>query len=159
MGFVLLLTFTGGTLIAFPKILQRLFHVEPFYYDFEWIYKACFVCITLFCFHSINIYAGINWLEVGRLVMITMTVIAHNLIHIIDDMLLNARTFSICMMQPFLASSLGLLIFNFYFIFVGNTYTFFANTILVMAGTNKHSTRTKFFFFMLQFVNFVCCLP
>jgi UDP-N-acetylglucosamine--dolichyl-phosphate N-acetylglucosaminephosphotransferase len=133
----------------------------PFYYDFEWIHKACFFCINIFCFHSINIYAGINSLEVGQLVMITMTVIAHNLIHIIDDMLLNVHMFSLCMMQPFLASSLGLLIFIFYpaSTFVGHTHTLFADTILVMAGTDKHSTRTKFIFFMLQFVNFVCSLP
>ena len=88
-------TFKHAWIMCFTCLISSICAFS-FYYDFEWTYKACFFCIYIFCFHSINIYAGINNLEVGWLVMITMIVIAHNLTHIIDDMPLNAHMFSIC---------------------------------------------------------------
>jgi UDP-N-acetylglucosamine--dolichyl-phosphate N-acetylglucosaminephosphotransferase len=159
-GLVLLMTYTGSTTIVIPKILQSIFSFEPLY-NLGWIYKVCILLITIFCFNSINIYAGINGLEVGQSIIITMAVLIHNVIQITNNIAPHAHMFSICMMHPFLATSLGLLIFNWHpaSIFVGDTYTYFAGTTLVVAGIHGHFWTTMIFFFIPQLLNFLYSLP
>jgi UDP-N-acetylglucosamine--dolichyl-phosphate N-acetylglucosaminephosphotransferase len=159
-GLILLMTYTGGTEIVIPKILQSLLNIEPLY-NLGWIYKSCIFLITIFCFNSINIYAGINGLEVGQSIIITLAVMAHNVIQITNNIAPQAHMFSMYMMQPFLVASLGLFIFNWHpaLIFVGDTYTYFAGTTLAVAGIHGHFWKTMFFFFIPQLLNFVYSLP
>jgi UDP-N-acetylglucosamine--dolichyl-phosphate N-acetylglucosaminephosphotransferase len=157
---ILLMTYTGGTEIVIPRILQSLLNIEPLY-NLGWIYKSCIFLITIFCFNSINIYAGINGLEVGQSIIITLAVMAHNVIQITNNIAPQAHMFSMYMMQPFLVASLGLFIFNWHpaLIFVGDTYTYFAGTTLAVAGIHGHFWKTMFFFFIPQLLNFVYSLP
>ncbi|KAG0621928.1 hypothetical protein M758_3G058800 [Ceratodon purpureus] len=159
-GLCLLMTYTGGTTIIIPKILQSTFNINPLI-DLGWMYKIFIFLITIFCFNSINILAGINGLEVGQSIIITLAIITHNLIQITNGIALHAHIFSLCIMQPFLATSFGLLIFNWYpaSIFIGDTYTYFAGTTLAVAGIHGHLSKTMFFFFMPQILNFVYSLP
>jgi len=159
-GLVLLITYSGNTTIVIPKILQSIFSVEPLY-NLGWIYKACIFLISIFCFNSINIYAGINGLEVGQSMIITLAIIFHNVMQIANNFAPQAHMFSIYMMQPLLATSLGLFIFNWHpaIVFVGDTYTYFAGTTLAVAGIHGHFLKTMFFFFIPQLLNFLYSLP
>ena len=77
----------------------------------------------MFCTNAINIYAGINGLEVGQSVVICLSVIIHNVVELIlqpggfNPVVVEAHAFSLTFMLPFLAVALALLRFNW---FVGN---------------------------------------
>jgi len=159
-GLVLTMTYTGGTTIVIPAILQSTFNITSLY-NLGWIYKACIFLILIFCFNSINIYAGINGLEVGQSIIIAFAIIIHNVIQITYNDVSGAHMFSIIMMQPLLATSLGLLIFNWHpaLVFVGDSYTYFAGTTLAVAGIHGHFWKTMFFFFIPQLLNFLYSLP
>ena len=72
----------------------------------------------VFCTNAINIYSGINGLEVGQSVVICLSVIAHNLVEMtlqpggFNPVVVEAHAFSLTFMLPFLAVALALLRFN-----------------------------------------------
>lgn len=69
---------------------------------------------------AINIYAGINGLEVGQSVVICLSVITHNVVEIVlqpggfNPIVVEAHAFSLTFMLPFLAVALALLKNNWY---------------------------------------------
>lgn len=93
-GLVLLLTYTGGTTIVIPKLLQSAFHISQ-QLDFGWLYYAGIFFITIFCFNSINIFAGINGLEVGQSVVISLAIMAHNILQIRNNVATHQHVFSV----------------------------------------------------------------
>ena len=77
--------------------------------------------LAIFCTNAINIYAGINGLEVGQSIVIAIAITIHNAIEInkksdvwmmddVDDGSSTGRMhlFSNFMMSPFLGTSFGL---------------------------------------------------
>ena len=74
----------------------------------------------VFCTNAINIYAGINGLEVGQSVVICLSVIVHNMIEIVcqpggfNPVVVEAHAFSLTFMLPFLAVALALIKFNWW---------------------------------------------
>ncbi|KAJ4811091.1 UDP-N-acetylglucosamine--dolichyl-phosphate N-acetylglucosaminephosphotransferase [Rhynchospora pubera] len=158
----LVMAYAGHTSIVIPK------HLVPFVgqsvLDLGWIYKVYMIMLVVFCTNSINIHAGINGLEVGQTVVISVAILIFNLIQIgasTDPDYKKAHVFSIYIMLPLLTTSLGLLAFNWYpsSIFVGDTYTYFAGMAMAVVGILGHFSETLLLFFLPQVLNFLYSCP
>jgi UDP-N-acetylglucosamine--dolichyl-phosphate N-acetylglucosaminephosphotransferase len=69
--------------------------------------------------------------------------------------------FSITLILPFIAVTLGLLYHNFYpaGVFVGDTFCYFAGMTFAVVGIHGHFSKTLAFFFIPQIINFFLSLP
>nr|XP_016453580.1 PREDICTED: UDP-N-acetylglucosamine--dolichyl-phosphate N-acetylglucosaminephosphotransferase-like [Nicotiana tabacum] len=137
----LLMAYAGHTTIIIPKPLVSYVGLEIL--DLGRIYKLYMWLLAIFCTNSINIHAGINGLEVGQTVVIAAAILIHNIMQIgasADPEYKQAHAFSIYLVQPMLATSLGLLSFNWYpsSVFVGDTFTYFAGMTMAVAGILGH---------------------
>lgn len=132
----LLVAYNGGTGISLPHPLFRLLKGKalPFnFYTFEsqfielgWIYKLYMAALVIFCTNAINILAGVNGLEAGQTAVTAAAVAAHNLGSIASlaaaavagdasaSASADGHLFSLFIMLPLLATSLGLLWHNWY---------------------------------------------
>lgn len=125
--------------------------------------------LSIFCTNAINIYAGINGLEAGQSVVIAVFVLIHNALNLRSDvlakddvLLLRAHhAFSMDMILPFAAVTMGLLAHNWYpsRVFVGDTFCYFAGMSFAMAAILGHYSLTLLLFFIPQIINFVYSLP
>ncbi|MQM15640.1 hypothetical protein Taro_048588 [Colocasia esculenta] len=158
----LLMAYAGHTSIIIPKPLVPYVGVKIL--DLGMIYKLYMGMLAVFCTNSINIHAGINGLEVGQTVVISAAVLIHNVMQIgasKDPEYMQAHAFSIYLVQPLLATSLGLLSYNWYpsSVFVGDTYTYFAGMALAVVGILGHFSETLLLFFLPQVLNFLYSCP
>lgn len=157
----LLMAYAGGTSVLIPKPLQGVAGFEIL--DLGWVYKLYMGFLAVFCTNAINIHAGINGLEVGQTVVICCGVLVHNVMQIASagPERQQAHAFSIYLLQPMIAVSLGLLAYNWYpsSVFVGDTYTYFAGMTLAVAGILGHFSETLLLFFLPQILNFIYSLP
>ncbi|XP_074276790.1 uncharacterized protein LOC141600454 [Silene latifolia] len=159
----LLMAYAGHTTIVIPKPLVSYVGLEVL--DLGWIYRLYMGLLAVFCTNSINIHAGINGLEVGQTVVIAAAILIHNIMQIgaskDNPEYQQAHAFSIYLVQPFLATSLALLSFNWYpsSVFVGDTYTYFAGMTMAVVGILGHFSETLLIFFAPQVLNFLLSLP
>lgn len=109
--------------------------------------------ISIFCTNSINIYAGINGLEVGQSFVIGCFILIHNIIELklnsSEDNFQN-HLFSMTIMMPFLATSLALLKNNQFpaKVFIGDSYCYFAGMTFAVCGILGHFSKTMMLFFI-----------
>lgn len=70
--------------------------------------------LAVFCTNAINILAGINGLEVGQSLIISLSIIIFNLIEMYRENILDKsyHQFSLYFMLPYFATSLALWKFN-----------------------------------------------
>ncbi|KAG6640986.1 UDP-N-acetylglucosamine--dolichyl-phosphate N-acetylglucosaminephosphotransferase [Carya illinoinensis] len=158
----LLMAYAGHTTIIIPKPLIPYVGLEIL--DLGWMYKLYMGLLAVFCTNSINIHAGLNGLEVGQTVVIASAILIHNIMQIgasTDPEYKQAHAFSIYLVQPLLAASLGLLSYNWYpsSVFVGDTYTYFAGMTMAVVGILGHFSETLLIFFAPQVLNFLLSLP
>ncbi|KAM1094065.1 hypothetical protein FF2_009021 [Malus domestica] len=158
----LLMAYAGHTTIVIPKPLVPYAGLEVL--DLGWIYKLYMGLLAVFCTNSINIHAGLNGLEVGQTVVIAAAILIHNIMQIgasADSEYKMAHAFSIYLVQPLLATSLGLFAYNWYpsSAFVGDTYTYFAGMTMAVAGILGHCSETLLIFFAPQVLNFLLSVP
>lgn len=127
-------------------------------------YLAAIVLLVVFCTNAINIYAGVNGLEVGQAVVIGAAMLFTNLfemwLHPYSDPSW-PHNFSMSLLFPFLGVSGALLGANWYpaDVFVGDTFCYFAGMTLAVAGILGNYSKTLLLFFTPQIVNFVYSLP
>jgi UDP-N-acetylglucosamine--dolichyl-phosphate N-acetylglucosaminephosphotransferase len=99
--------------------------------------------LAVFCTNSINIYAGINGIEVGQSIVISDSVLLHNVIVLglvkRSDVYHN-HVFSLSVMMPFLFVCLALFKFNKFpsSVFVGDTFCNFAGMTFAVVGILGH---------------------
>ncbi|KAI4381528.1 hypothetical protein MLD38_007593 [Melastoma candidum] len=158
----LLMAYAGHTSIIIPKPLVPYIGIEIL--NLGWIYKLYMGLLAVFCTNSINIHAGLNGLEVGQTVVIAAAILIHNIMQIgasKDPEYQQAHAFSIYLIQPLLATSLGLLSYNWYpsAVFVGDTFTYFAGMTMAVVGILGHFSETLLIFFLPQILNFLLSLP
>lgn len=120
--------------------------------------------LCIFCTNSINIYAGINGLEVGQSIVIASSLLFINIVDIIiggDADYVQNHVFSATMVLPFIAASLALFDFNCYpaKVFVGDTFTYSAGVTFAAVGIFGHFSKSLLLFFIPQLVNFILSLP
>jgi len=150
MSLPLLVTYSGLTSIAMPKFvspfifdkdsgtetsLGQLLDLIPTvkvgegggYLEIGLFYYLFMLCLSVFCTNAINIYAGINGLEVGQSLIIGLSIMVVNLLDLhervsrgeIEEQDIESGTgknhlFSLMIMVPFVTTSLGLLFHNFF---------------------------------------------
>lgn len=154
-------SYRDRTTILVPQFLTKHFNLEEninlgvFYY----IYMLMFV---IFCTNAINIYAGINGLEVGQTIVLTLTVIIYNLVEITtrsdcDEV----HIFSLQLLLPFLFCSCALYKFNKFpaKVFVGDSYCYFAGMTLAVVGILGHFSEEILMFAVPQIFNFILSVP
>lgn len=78
-SFPLLVAYKGITSVIVPKILRS---VLGGYVNLGLIYYLYMGNIAIFCTNAINIYAGINGIEVGQTIIVGCFIIIHNIIEI-----------------------------------------------------------------------------
>ena len=75
--------------------------------------------LAVFCTNAINIYAGINGLEVGQSIIIGISLIFYNLVETIFHTSTQSQSiFSLSLLLPFVFTSLGLFHYNKYLVFL-----------------------------------------
>ncbi|KAJ1472889.1 glycosyl transferase family 4-domain-containing protein, partial [Baffinella frigidus] len=153
----LLVSYTGSTTVILPNPLAMVFGRVV---QLGLLYKVYMCMLSVFCSNSINIYAGINGLEVGQSYIIALAVLVHNLLQLTSESGA-AHLFSIFFLLPFVATSLALLAHNWYpsRVFVGDTFCYFAGMTFAVVGVLGHFSKTLLLFFLPQIFNFIYSLP
>jgi len=149
----------SNTTVIVPKPLEFLLGTSL---DLGFLYYIYMGMLAVFCTNAINIYAGINGLEVGQSLVICASVIAHNLIEMnISSSVASYHKFSLYFMLPFMGSSLALYYYNRYpsKVFVGDTFCYFAGMTFATVGILGHFSKTMILFFVPQTINFVYSIP
>lgn len=147
----------GSTTVVVPKPLRTwiglTLNIGPLYY----IYMSM---LAVFCTNAVNIYAGINGLECGQAVVISASIAIFNLMEL-SGYQSKFHYFSLCLIVPFMASSMGLFLHNRYpaKAFVGDTYTYFAGMTFAVVAIIGHFSKTVLLFFLPQIFNFLYSVP
>eukprot|EP00879_Flechtneria_rotunda_P024984 GHRR01026512.1.p1 GENE.GHRR01026512.1~~GHRR01026512.1.p1 ORF type:complete len:328 (+),score=83.59 GHRR01026512.1:144-1127(+) len=152
----LLVAYSGGTGVAVPKPLQALLGL-PSFLELGILYKVYMVMLGIFCTNSINILAGVNGLEAGQTFIVACAMLIHSLSQLAGQAgwvpeLRDAHLFSVYLALPLAATTLGLLVFNWYpsSVFVGDTFTYFAGMTLAVASILGHFQRHCCYFLNLK---------
>ncbi|CRG99743.1 N-acetylglucosamine-1-phosphate transferase, putative [Plasmodium relictum] len=164
----LLLSYSGETNIRIPSFLYFIFKEKIINIGF--FYYIYIILLSVFCTNAINIYSGVNGLEIGQSLIISFFISIHNLIEIllniekssIESKLISKQHFlSIIFTLPFISINLATFSFNFYPSkgFVGNTLTYFCGIFLAVVSIFGHYSKTLILFLIPQFLNFFISLP
>ncbi|XP_017766086.1 PREDICTED: LOW QUALITY PROTEIN: UDP-N-acetylglucosamine--dolichyl-phosphate N-acetylglucosaminephosphotransferase [Eufriesea mexicana] len=147
----------NSTLIIVPKPLRPWFGFSMDLWIFYYLYMGM---LAVFCTNAINILAGINGLEVGQSLVISISILLFNVIELSGD-LWKAHQFSLYFMLPYIATSLGLLKFNWYpaQVFVGDTFCYLSGMTFAVVGIIGHFSKTTLLFFIPQIINFLYSIP
>jgi UDP-N-acetylglucosamine--dolichyl-phosphate N-acetylglucosaminephosphotransferase len=153
----LLVAYSGSTTIIIPKFLYKIVGFHDL--DLGILFKIYMSLLSVFCTNSINIYAGINGLEVGQSIIIGVSITIFNLIEIFQGN--EQGFFSLAIVMPFVFTSLALFMFNKFpaRCFIGDTYCYFAGMTFACAGILGHFSKTLLLFFIPQILNFLISLP
>jgi UDP-N-acetylglucosamine--dolichyl-phosphate N-acetylglucosaminephosphotransferase len=119
--------------------------------------------LSVFCTNAINIYAGINGLECGQAYIIGCSLLFFKLYELQGDSseISDHQMFSLTLILPFIATSLGLLRHNWFpaDVFVGDTYCYFAGMTFAVVGIHGHFSKTLLLLFIPQIANFLYSIP
>jgi len=122
--------------------------------------------LAVFSTHAINIYAGVNGLEVGQSVVIGTSALILNVVQLHRTPTQHTEyreqhLQSLFLLIPFLAVSLALLRLNWFpsRVFVGDTYCYFAGMTFAAVCMVGHYSKTMVLFMLPQFINFVYSCP
>ena len=74
----LLVTYKGLTCVVVPKLFRGF--VGGHLVDLDFLYYIYMGMLAIFCTNTINIYAGLNGLEVGQSLVIGSFILMHNII-------------------------------------------------------------------------------
>ncbi|XP_067910129.1 UDP-N-acetylglucosamine--dolichyl-phosphate N-acetylglucosaminephosphotransferase [Heterodontus francisci] len=147
----------GNTMIVVPKPFRILLGLHL---DLGILYYVYMGMLAVFCTNAINILAGINGIEAGQSLVISMSIIVFNLVELNGDYK-DDHIFSLYFMIPFFFTTLGLLYHNWYpsNAFVGDTFCYFAGMTFAVVGILGHFSKTMMLFFIPQVLNFLYSVP
>ena len=134
--------------------------------DLSWAYYAYMAAVAIFCPNSINIFAGINGIEVSQSIVIASLLLVNDFLylapvtpypHPAED----SHLFSVYLLLPFIGVSMALWWHNWYpaKVFVGDTYCYFAGMVFAIVGILGHFSKTLLLLFIPQIFNFVYSAP
>lgn len=149
------------TTILVPQFIARTLSVDD-HLNLGVFYYIFMLMFVIFCTNAINIYAGINGLEVGQTIVLTVTVILYNIVEITTKSDCDeVHIFSLQVLLPFLFCSGALYKFNRYpaKVFVGDSYCYFAGMTLAVVGILGHFSEEILLFAIPQLLNFVVSIP
>lgn len=152
----------GVTSVVVPTALQKFLGAELVH--LEWAYYIYMAGLAIFCPNSINIFAGINGIEVMQSIVITLQLMANDGLYIFTRYphpATDSHLFSLFFLLPFLGVSLALFAKNKYpsSVFVGDTYCYFAGMVFVVVSILGHFSKTLALLLIPQIFNFVYSAP
>ena len=165
----------GVTSVVLPNFLvkyipggARILNLGPFYY-------AYMSALSIFAPNSINIFAGINGIEVGQSLVIAGLLVLNSSLYLVpfpgNPVLTNASTtphpatdshlLTMYILLPFIAVSLALYVHNRYpaRVFVGDTYCYVAGMTFGVVAILSHFSKTLLLLLIPQIFNFVYSTP
>ncbi|XP_033231452.1 UDP-N-acetylglucosamine--dolichyl-phosphate N-acetylglucosaminephosphotransferase isoform X2 [Belonocnema kinseyi] len=147
----------NSTLIIIPKPLRLWLGFSKDLGIFYYLYMGM---LAVFCTNAINILAGINGLEVGQSLIISISILIFNGIELTGD-LWKAHKFSMYFLIPYTSTSMALLKYNWYpsQVFVGDTFCYLSGMTFAVVGIIGHFSKTTLLFFIPQILNFVYSVP
>ncbi|CAJ0939888.1 unnamed protein product, partial [Mesorhabditis belari] len=158
----------SSTTIVVPKIVRYFVSLMGFemttFLNISLFYYLFMGMVIVFCTNAINIYAGVNGLEVGQSLVIASSITLYNFIQLyrLDDPVTSWQNWlSIYFLVPFIATSLILYNFNKCpaRVFVGDTYCYWAGMTLAVVAILGHFSKTAMLFFIPQALNFIYSIP
>lgn len=154
----LIVSYEGITTIIIPKPFRYWFNLRSI--DLGLLYLVYMWLVSIYCSNAINIFAGINGLEVSQALIIACAILLHNLIELRGPNQ-KAHVFSVVCMIPFILTTIPLLYYNWFpaRVFVGDTFTYYAGMTLAVVGILSHFSKTLMLFFIPQWLNFFYSLP
>lgn len=153
----------GITSVVVPAPLQK--YAGGPLVNLGWIYYAYMAAIAIFCPNSINIFAGINGIEVSQSLVIAGLLTLNSSLYIVGQSPAHPATdphlFSLVFLLPFAGVSLALWYHNWYpaKVFVGDTYCYFAGMVFAVVGILGHFSKTLLLLFVPQIFNFLYSAP
>ncbi|KAB7500451.1 UDP-N-acetylglucosamine--dolichyl-phosphate N-acetylglucosaminephosphotransferase, partial [Armadillidium nasatum] len=147
----------GSTTVIIPKPFRSWvglsLNIGPFYYVFMSL-------LAVFCTNAINIYAGINGLESGQALLISVSIFIFNVIEL-GGFQREAHLFSLSLILPFASTCAALYYYNRYpaKVFVGDTFNYFAGMTFAVVGIIGYFSKTLLLFFIPQTINFLYSTP
>lgn len=141
--------YNGPTLLPFPYIFKSIFGTS----DIGGFYRLILLGLTLFAGNAVNIYAGINGLEIGQSIIAAIAIVIRGMMkkNIIPTLIL----------IPFIGASFGLLHYNHYpsRCFVGDTFTYSAGMALAVSSFIGGFPLELLFYMLPELLNFIISLP
>ncbi|KAI3645536.1 hypothetical protein MP228_008464 [Amoeboaphelidium protococcarum] len=163
----------GVTNIVVPLPLRDLVGYK--YLDLGVLYYSYMGMLAVFCTNSINIVAGINGVETGQTLVITLSLILNDLLYILPSLqslnivdtasntvaAFKTHLYSFYMLLPLFAVTLALHMWNRYpsRVFVGDCFCYFAGMSFASVGILGRMSKTVLLFFIPQIINFVYSCP
>ncbi|XBW34885.1 hypothetical protein QEN19_000449 [Hanseniaspora menglaensis] len=164
----------GVTTIMVPPFLQneKIISFIPFIgntykngtIDLKILYYLYMGCVAIFCPNSINIFAGVNGLEVGQILVLSLIFLINDALYLFTSELSttkHAHIFSSTLIIQLFGCSLALYKFNKFpaQVFVGDTFCYFAGMVFAVSGILGHFSKTVLLFFIPQIFNFAYSMP
>merc|ERR1719495_1338187 len=145
------------TSIVVPLLLQSLLGTSV---ELGFLYYFYMGLLSVFATNAINILAGINGLEVGQSLVIALSVIIFNVTSL-SGLSRHYHEFSLFFMVPYTATTLALLLHNWYpsKVFPGDTFCYFSGMTFAVVAILGHFSKTLLLFLIPQIVNFLYSAP
>lgn len=148
----------GVTSIVLPPFLEMGTTI-----DLGLFYYGYMGALSIFCTNCVNIYAGLNGLEVGQSVVLGVCVLINDYLYISGPPcpVMDNHLLSTYIILPFVLASLPLLKYNWWPArgFVGDTYCYFAGMVFAVVGILGHFSKTLLSFCGPQIFNFLYSVP
>ncbi|RDA83455.1 hypothetical protein CP532_1817 [Ophiocordyceps camponoti-leonardi (nom. inval.)] len=151
----------GVTSVVIPLQLQpylgELFDLGALYY----VYMAC---VAMFCPQSINMFAGINGIEVSQCLAVAALLVFNDGLYLLTPYphpATDSHLFSLYLLLPWIGVSAALLCHNWYpaKVFVGDTYCYFSGMVFAVVGILGHFSKTLGLLLVPQIFNFLYSCP
>lgn len=153
----------GGTDVLIPKIIRQFLlpsslqyiHLGPLYYGY-------LAALSVFSTNAINILAGVNGVEAGQSLIISISIIINDFLQLyFNPDRRDAHLLSLFFMIPFIGVTVGFLKHNWYpaKVFPGDTYCYFAGMIFAVVAILGNFSKTLLLFMMPQIFNFLYSCP
>ncbi|CAF1430149.1 unnamed protein product, partial [Didymodactylos carnosus] len=147
----------GSTTIILPKPVRPIIGAQ---WNLGILYYIYMGMVAVFCTNAINIFAGVNGIEIGQSIIIAASILVFNFIEL-QGSCSEEHLFSLYFMITFIGVSIPILIKNWYpsQIFVGDTLCYFAGMTFAVVGIIGHFSKTMMLFFLPQIFNFILSIP
>jgi len=177
----LMTSYDGPTSILLPKFVRPVVLSPPVQFllsllqcsvspdgvvlELGFFYLVYVVMLIIFCTNAINIYAGINGIETGQSMIIAIGVAIIDLWELTfstsETSNFSCHLFSLTVMMPFIATSLGLLSHNWYpaRVFIGDIFPYYAGMTLGATAILGHYSRSLLLLLVPQVLNYLYSVP
>ncbi|KAL9488797.1 hypothetical protein ACSS6W_001074 [Trichoderma asperelloides] len=133
-------------------------------FDLGFLYYVYMACVAMFCPQSINMFAGINGIEVSQCIVVSLLIAFNDCLYLFTPYphpATDSHLFSLYFLLPWIGVSCALLYHNWYpaKVFVGDTYCYFSGMVFAVVGILGHFSKTLGLLLVPQLFNFLYSCP